>query len=103
MSEDDDRRGCGEALHIVGEPGELLSAEYTLTAGLEVHHVDESVEREAGVVERIPARALGVLAVALEVELARRLVDEVVLARHVMHVEPGGADDLSGIVELFRR
>src|ERR1700719_787160 len=103
MSEDDDRRGCGETLHIVGEPGELLGAQNTHAAGLEVHHADESDEMDAIVVERIPAGALGVLAVALEVGLARRFVDEVVFARHVVHVEPGGADDLSGIVELFLR
>src|SRR6202030_1996810 len=57
MSEHDDRRGCGEALHIVGEPGELLGAQHTHTAGLQVHHVDESAEMDAVAVAGIPARA----------------------------------------------
>ena len=40
----------------------------------------------AGIIEAVPAGALGVVAVALAVELDL-LVDDVVLARHVMHVE----------------
>ena len=51
-------------------------------------------------VERIPAAALGAAAVALLVELDL-LVDDVVLARHVMHVELGLRDDAVGIVEFL--
>src|SRR6202007_884488 len=102
MSKDDDRRGGGEALHIVGEPSKLLGAELAHTAGLEIHHVDESDEMDAIVVEGIPARALGVFAVTLEVRRAGRLVEQVVLARNVVHVESRGTNDLSGIVKLVR-
>ena len=52
-------------------------------------------------VEAVPAVALGAAAVALAVELGV-LVDDVVLAGDVMHVELGLRDDLVGIVELGR-
>ena len=52
-------------------------------------------------VERVPAGTLGAAPVALAVELDL-LVDEIVLARHVMHVEPGLRDDAVGVVELGR-
>jgi hypothetical protein len=54
----------------------------------------------AVVVEAVPARALGALAIAGEIGLPETLVHEVVLARDVMHVELDLADDLIGIVEL---
>ncbi len=102
VSEDDDRSGGGKPPHIVGEPDELLGPENAEAAGLQVHHIDQTDEMDAVLVEGIPARALGVLAVALEIGLARLLVEDVVLARHVVHVETRGADDLRGIVELGR-
>src|SRR5262249_3013129 len=70
-------------------------------AGLEVDHVDEADEVHAVLVEAVPAGALRVLAVTLAVELDL-LVDDVVFARHVMHGEARGADDLVGVVELLR-
>ena len=51
-------------------------------------------------VERVPAGALRVLAVTFEIGLAVFLVDDVVLARHVMNIELGFADDFFRIVEL---
>ena len=56
----------------------------------------------AGLVETVPAGALRVLAVAIEISLATVLIYDVVLARHVMDVEFGLTDHLLGIVE-FRR
>src|SRR6478736_3893953 len=61
MSEDDDRRGGGKALHIIGEPGELLRPKLAHAASLEVHHIVETDEMDTVLVERIPACALGVL------------------------------------------
>jgi hypothetical protein len=56
----------------------------------------------AVVVEAIPALTFGALAVAVEIGLALSLIDEVVLAGHVMHVELGLPNQLGGIVELVR-
>ena len=50
-------------------------------------------------VERVPAGAFGAAAVTIQVELAV-LVEEIVLARHVMHVELRLRDDAVGVVEL---
>src|SRR6202166_3600831 len=74
VSEDDDRRGGGKALHIIGEPGQLLRPELAHAAGLEVHHVVETDEMDTVLVEGIPACALGVLAVALEIGFERHFV-----------------------------
>src|SRR6516162_10486167 len=52
-------------------------------------------------VEAIPARAFGAATVAVAVEL-HALVENVVFARHIMHVEPGLRDDAVGIVEFGR-
>ena len=62
------------------EPGELLGAEITEPAALQIDDVDEADEVDAVVVEAVPARALGALAVALQIGLAAILVDDVVLA-----------------------
>src|ERR1700731_3757696 len=51
-------------------------------------------------VKRVPAGALRVLAVTFEIGLAVILVDEFVLARHIMDIELGFADDFLRIVEL---
>ena len=64
-------------------------------------HVDQADEVHAVGVEAVPAGALGALAVAFAIEL-RVLVEDVVLAGHVVHVEPGLRDDAVGVVE-FRR
>jgi hypothetical protein len=42
------------------------------------------------------------LAVTGEICLAHSLIDEIVLAGDVMHIECGLADELVGIVELVR-
>jgi hypothetical protein len=102
VSEHHDRRRGGEPLHVVGEPGELLGTQHAHGASLQIHDVDERDKMHAVVVERIPTCALAVLAVALEVGLARGLVEEVVLARHIVHVKPRAADDLGSVVKLVR-
>ena len=101
MGEHHDRRRGRAALEVVLEPGELLVAEIAEAAGLEVDDVDQADEVHAVGVEAVPAGALGAAAVALEVELAV-LVEDVVLARHVVHVEPRLRDDAVGVVELRR-
>ena len=89
------------ALDVVLEPVELLVAEIAEPAGLEVDDVDEADEVHAVGVEAVPAGALGAAAVALEVELPV-LVEDVVLAGDVVHVEARLRDDAVGVVE-FRR
>jgi hypothetical protein len=54
----------------------------------------------AMIVEAVPTRALGALAIAGEIGLAQALVDDVMLARNVVNVELGLTDQLVGIVEL---
>src|SRR5450759_1362635 len=101
MGEHHDRRGLRFSLEIVLQPFQLLGAEIAEAAGLEVHHIDEADEVDAASVERVPAGAPGALAVAFLVELDL-FIDEIVFARHVMHVEPGLRDDAFGVVELGR-
>src|SRR6185503_13073445 len=100
MGEHHDRLRSRAALDVVFQPFELLGAEIAEAAGLEVDDVDQADEMHAVGVKRIPAGAFGAAAVALAIELARLLVDDVVLARHVMHVESGLRDDFLGVVEL---
>ena len=50
-------------------------------------------------VEAVPAGAPGAAPVALAIELLLG-IDDVVLARHVMHVEASLRDDAIGIIEL---
>src|SRR5271166_1918123 len=52
-------------------------------------------------VEAVPARPFGVLAVAFAIELGV-LIEEVVLAWNIMHVEACLGDDALGVVELGR-
>src|ERR1700691_2729119 len=101
MREDDDRRGVGKALDVIGEPSQLLGPKHAHSASLEVHYIVETDEMDSVLVEGIPAGALGVLAVPLKIGLERDIVEVVVLARHVMHVETNAADDLSGVVEFL--
>src|ERR1700693_5147582 len=101
MREDDDRRGIGKALHIIGKPSQLLGPKHAHATSLEVHYIVETDEMDSVLVEGIPAGALGVLAVPLEIGLDRDLVEIVVLAWHVVHIETHAADDLSGVVEFL--
>ncbi len=101
MGEDHNRGLCALALQVVGEPGELVGSEIAHAASFEVDHVDEADEVHAVLVERVPAGAARVLAVALQVGLAGSLVDHVMLARNVVAVELELADRLGGIVELL--
>src|SRR6478752_2730704 len=89
MGEDDDRRRVRFVLDIVGEPGELVGPKPSKAAGLEVDHVDEGNEVNAVIVEAVPTRALGALAVTGEIGLAQALVDDVMLTGNVVHIELG--------------
>ena len=64
----------------------LVVAEIAEPAGLEIEHVDQADEMHAVGIEAVPAAALGAFAVAVAVEL-HLLVEKIVLAGHVMHVE----------------
>src|SRR5208337_5125889 len=99
MGEDDDRRRCWFAFEIVREPSQLLIAERAHAARFQIGDIDEADEMHAASVDRVPAAALGVLAEAIEIGLAVVLVDEIVLAWHVMNIELGFADGFFGIVE----
>src|SRR5262249_43381006 len=99
VREDDDRGRCRPALEVALQPFELLVAEIAQAAGLEIDNVDEADEMHAVGVEAVPARAFGAATVAVAVEL-HALVEEVVLTRNVMHVEPGLRDDAVGVVEF---
>ena len=99
MGEDDDRRARAARGEIGLQPGELIGSEIAHAPRLEIDDVDEADEVSAARIEGIPAVALGALAVAIEIELAI-VVENVVLAGHIMHVEPGLADDLVGRIEL---
>ena len=50
----------------------------------------------------VPAGTLGLLPIPVAVELPDALVDHIVLAWHIVHLEPGGTDDLIGVIELRR-
>ena len=86
---------------VARQPGELLVAEIAHAAGLEVEDVDQADEMHAALVEAVPAAPLAVAAVAVEIALPLSVVDDVMLARHVMQVEPRRADDLVRVVELL--
>src|SRR6185437_11317884 len=101
MREHHDRRRRRAAFEIGLDPFELLVAEATHAAALEIGDIDQAHDVHAVAVKRIIARALGAAAVALFVDLDLG-IDDVVLARHVMHVELGLRDNLIGVVE-FRR
>ena len=102
VGEDDDRRRGAQALDVVLQPLELIGSEKAEAAGLQVGHVDEADEVHAGLIEAVPAGALGVLAVALEIGLAGPLIDDIVLTGNVVHLQTGAADELCGVVELGR-
>src|SRR3984893_14157094 len=101
VREDDDRGRCRAALEVALQPFELLVAEIAQAAGLEIDHVDEADEMHAVGVEAVPARAFGAATVAVAVEL-HVLVENVVFARYVMHVEPRLRDDAVGVVKFGR-
>src|SRR5262249_15285393 len=53
-------------------------------------------------VKTVPARALGPATIAFAVKLTLILVDDVVFARHIVHIEPRVRNNAIGIVELRR-
>src|SRR6202030_3492244 len=56
----------------------------------------------SALIEGIPAAAGRSLAEALEIGVARLGIEDVVLARRIMHVELGAADHLLRVVEFVR-
>src|SRR5579871_3573398 len=55
----------------------------------------------APMIEALPARALGILAVAGEIGFAAILIEDVVFARRIEHRDPRLFDDLVGDIELL--
>jgi hypothetical protein len=87
-------------LSLISSASQAIWSGPSKAAGLEVEHVDEANEVNAVIVEAVPTRALGALAVAGEIGLAQALVDDVMLAGNVVNVELGLTDQLVGIVEF---
>jgi hypothetical protein len=88
MREHNNRRRSRAAFDVLLQPLQLLVAEIAQAAGLEIDDIDQADEVHAVGVEAVPAGALGGLAIAVAINLALIRVDQVVLARHVVHVKP---------------
>src|SRR2546427_357562 len=73
--------------------------EGAVPAGLEIEHIDEADEMHAIGVEAVPAGALRAATIALTIELLL-IIEEVMLARHIVHVEASLGDDPVGVVEF---
>ena len=100
MREHHDRLRGRTAFDVVFQPFELLVTEIAKPAGFQIDHVDEPDEVHAIVVEAVPASALGAASVAVAIKLALLVIEQIVFARHVVHVEPCLRDDAIGIVEF---
>src|ERR1700730_10163362 len=100
MREDDDRRRARLALEVGRKPSQLFIAKRAHAARFQIGDVDKADKVHAALIEGKPAGALGVLAMTFEIGLAIVLVDNIVLARHVMNIELGFADDSFRIVEF---
>jgi hypothetical protein len=101
MREDQDWRAAAFGLEIVLQPRELFSAKIAEIAGLEIDDVNPPDEVNAVVVKAVPARTLAALAVAIEIILAPRLVDNVVFVGNIVNLQPGRAERLiRGVVEF---
>src|SRR2546428_287100 len=100
VREHDNRRATLQPLHVRLQPGELLGAEGTQTARLEIDDVDQTDEMHAGLVEAVPAGALRVLPEALEVALAV-VTQYVVFARHIEHRRADPHELLMQLVEFL--
>ena len=81
MRKDHDRRAGGASLEVICDPCELLGAECAEAAGLELQHVDQRHEVDAGVIEAVITLVPGRLAEAVEV-FRDRGVGGVVLTGH---------------------
>ena len=57
MCEQDDRRAAGASLQIVLQPFQLVVAEHSQAAFLDVHDVDQADEMHAFLIEAVPTRA----------------------------------------------
>ena len=82
VREDDDGRAALQFGDVFLEPFELLVAEISQSAGLEVQHVDQADEMRSLLIEAVPAIALRALAEALVEHLAV-VVEHIVLAGNV--------------------
>ena len=102
MREHDDRLRCRTAFDVVFQPGKLLRAEIAETAGFQIDDIDEADEVHTIGVEAVPAGTLAAATVAVEIELALIFIEQVMLTRHVMHIETGLRNDPVRIIK-FRR
>ena len=79
-----DRCARRQSLDVPRQPSDLLGTQIAQPAGLEIQHVHETDEMHAAVVEAVPPVPRRTLSVALQV-LRARIIQDVVLARHVEH------------------
>src|SRR5262245_23661927 len=87
--------------YVVLQPSQLLGAQRTQSASLQVHHVHEANEVHAFSVEAVPASALCVSSETREI-LFSIVTDDVVLAGNVKNLlGPGASQNLLHVVELF--
>ena len=103
-----DRRARRTAFDILLQPFELFVADFGeaggFEAGLKIKHIDQADKVHAGHVEAVPAFALGLFAVALEIGFAVVGVGDVVLTGYKEHLFIGRFDDLiGGVPFLFLR
>ncbi len=102
MREHDDRRAARPSFHVALQPFELLRAQPSEPAGLQVEHVHQADEVHALMIEAVPSTARGALAVAREVR-GPVVPEDVVLARNVEGMprrRPRRADHLLRDVEF---
>src|SRR5436190_21442878 len=85
MSEDHDGRAIREMGNIISKPIQLLVSQYSQAAGLEVHHIHQSNEMHALVIETSPAVAASSLAIAFQIQLAI-IREDIVFTRHIKHL-----------------
>ena len=99
VREHHDRRRGRAVFHVGRKPGELVGAEIAEPAGFQIDDIDQADEMHTARIEAVPAGAFAAAAITIQIELAV-LVEEIVLARHVMHVETRLRDDAVGVVEF---
>src|SRR5438445_7076471 len=86
MGKHHDRHLCRFSIEIIRHPLELLIPKIPEPSNLQVHDVDKADEMHASDIEAVPARALGVLAIVLAIELCV-FIQQVVLPRNIVHVQ----------------
>src|SRR5260370_26779120 len=71
--------------YVVFEPFQLIVAKRAQTSGLQIHHVYQSDEMHALLLEAVPARSLASLSVTLK-KLFPVVIQHIVLAGHVKDI-----------------